>query len=431
VGLVGQLVGQLEGDTVSIQRTPQRTPQPTRERSLEQASWECPVLHVDMDAFYASVAIRDRPELHDVPVVVGGGYRGVVLSANYPARRYGIRSAMPMTRARRLCPDAVVVSPGFETFEMVSRSVMENFRQITPVVEVLSLDEAFLDVSGSVRRLGSPYAIAERLRARIYDEQGITCSVGMAATVSVAKLASRRAKPDGIVVVPPSAVTTFLHPLDVGELWGVGEKTTALLHRLGLMSVGDVAHTPLATLQRAVGVHMAEQLHQLAWGADRRRVTERRGSDEPDKSMGADETFGRDTDDRAVVLREVLRLSAKVAARLRTAGVAGRTVTLKVRFADFTTITRSRTRGEATDVTQEIYRTASDLFLALGLQRARIRLVGVRVEGLVPRTTVQRQLVLGERERGWSDADVAVDRATQRFGTAAVRPATLLGGDRA
>jgi DNA polymerase-4 len=286
-------------------------------------------------------------------------------------------------------------------------------------------------VAGSVRRLGSPYAIAERLRARIYDEQGITCSVGMAATVAVAKLASRRAKPDGIVVVPPSAVTTFLHPLDVGELWGVGEKTSELLHRLGLMTIGDVAHTPLTTLQRAVGVSMARQLHQLAWGADRRVVTARRGHDEPDKSMGADETFGRDTDDRAVLLREILRLSAKVAGRMRTARVAGRTVTLKVRFADFTTITRSKTRGEATDVTQEIYRTATDLFTALGLQRARIRLVGVRVEGLVPRDTVQRQLVLGEREHGWSDADTAVDRATRRFGVAAVRPASLLGGDRA
>jgi DNA polymerase-4 len=397
----------------------------------EQASWECPVLHVDMDAFYASVAIRDRPELQDVPVVVGGGYRGVVLSANYRARSYGIRSAMPMTRARRLCPNVVVVSPGFETFETVSRSVMETFREVTPLVEVLSLDEAFLDVSGSVRRLGSPYSIAERLRARIFDEQGITCSVGMAATVAVAKLASRRAKPDGVVVVPPSAVTTFLHPLDVGELWGVGEKTTEVLHRLGLMTVGDVAHTPLATLQRAVGVHMAAQLHQLAWGEDRRLVTARRGHDEPDKSMGADETFGRDTDDRDAVLREVLRLSAKVAARMRTARVAGRTVTLKVRFADFTTITRSKTLGEATDVTREIYRTASDLFIALGLQRARIRLVGVRVEGLVPRAGVQRQLVLGERERGWAEADGAVDRAVRRFGAAAVRPATLLGHQRA
>jgi DNA polymerase IV len=402
--------------------------------SPDEASWECPVLHVDMDAFYASVAIRDRPELQDLPVVVGGGYRGVVLSANYRARAYGIRSAMPMTRARRLCPNAVVVSPDSETFDrfgVVSKSVMESFRQVTPLVEVLSLDEAFLDVSGSVRRLGSPYAIAELLRARIYDEQGITCSVGMAATVAVAKLASRRAKPDGIVVVPPSAVTTFVHPLDVGELWGVGEKTSELLHRLGLSSVGDVAHTPMTTLQRAVGVGMARQLHQLAWGTDRRVVAARRGPDEPDKTIGADETFGRDTDDRSVLLREILRLSAKVAGRMRTARVAGRTVTLKVRFADFTTITRSRTRGEATDVTQEIYGTASDLFTALGLQRARIRLVGVRVEGLVPRDTVQRQLVLGEREHGWADADTAVDRATQRFGTAAVRPASLLSGDRA
>ena len=207
---------------------------------------------------------------------------------------------------------------------------------------------------------------------------------------------------------------------------GWGEKTTGLLHRLGLMTIGDVAHTPLATLQRAVGVHMASQLHQLAWGEDRRVVTARRGTAEPDKSIGADETFGRDTDDRAVVLREVLRLSAKVAGRMRAAEVAGRTVTLKVRFADFTTITRSKTRGEATDVTQEVYRTASDLFTALGLQRARIRLVGVRVEGLVPRATVQRQLVLGEREHGWSEADVAMDRAVRRFGDTAVRPATLV-----
>ena len=396
-----------------------------------QASWQCPILHVDMDAFYASVATRDRPELQSVPVVVGGGYRGVVLSANYPARTYGIRSAMPMTRARRLCPNAVVISPGAVTasFEKVSTSVMETFRQVTPLVEVVSLDEAFLDVSGAVRRLGSPYAIAELLRAKVYDEQQITCSVGMAATVAVAKLASRRAKPDGIVVVPPSDVTTFLHPLDVGELWGVGEKTADLLHRLGLRTVGDVAHTPQATLQRAVGVGMARQLHQLAWGQDRRVVTARRGHDEPDRSMGADETFGRDTDDRAQLLREILRLSAKVASRMRTAGVAGRTVTLKVRFADFTTLTRSRTRSEATDVTQEIYATATDLFTALGLQRARVRLVGVRVEGLVPRQTVQRQLVLGERERGWSEADVAVDRAVRRFGAAAVRPATLLAAN--
>src|SRR6478752_7805805 len=387
---------------------------------------ETPLLHVDMDAFYASVALRERPDLVDQPVVVGGSGRGVVLAANYVARRYGIRSALPMTRVRRLCPHVVVLPPDYSTFTSVSASVMETFRDVTPVVEAMSLDEAFLDVRGSTRRLGTPAEIAEHLRATIHDEQGITCSVGVAASVSVAKVASRRAKPDGVVVVPPSEVTTFLHPLDVGELWGVGERTADLLHRLGLRTVGDVAHAPLTTLQRAVGVHLATSLHQLAWGEDRRVGTARRGADEPDRSMGADETFGRDTDDPAVVLREVLRLSAKVGTRMRAARVAGRTVTLKVRFADFTTITRSKTLGEATDVTREIYGTASDLFTALGLQRARIRLVGVRVEGLVPRSTVQRQLVLGERERGWAEADVAVDRATRRFGAAAGRPATLL-----
>ena len=242
-----------------------------------------------MDAFYASVMIRDRPELVDVPVIVGGGQRGVVLSANYLARRYGVRSAMPMTRARRACPQAVVVPPDYDTFSTVSSSVMETFRQVTPLVEVVSLDEAFLDVSGSVRRLGSPAQIAEQLRARVHDEQRITCSVGIAASVSIAKLASRRAKPDGVVVVPPGQVTTFVHPLDVGELCGVGEKTAALLHRLGLHTVGDVAHTPLRTLQRAVGQALGSQLHDLAWGTDRRTITARNAAvfgGDPDKCDG-------------------------------------------------------------------------------------------------------------------------------------------------
>ncbi|WP_101524161.1 MULTISPECIES: DNA polymerase IV [Nocardioides] len=385
-----------------------------------------PVLHVDMDAFYASVATRERPDLREVPVIVGGGGRGVVLSANYLARQYGVRSALPMTRARRMCPDAVVIPPDFETFGAVSAAIMENFRRITPLVEVLSLDEAFLDVSGSALRLGGPVEIAEQLRAAIHDEQGITCSVGVAASPTIAKMASRRAKPDGVVVVPPEEVTSFLHPLDVGELWGVGEKTRAQLHRLGLYRVGDLAHTPVRTLQRALGPGVGAHLHDLAWGVDQRAVTPRRGPDEPDRSMGADETFARDTDDREVILRELLRLSTKVAGRMRTAGVAGRTVTVRIRFADFTTITRSRTLPEATDVSVEVYRAAVRLFEALGLQRARLRLVGVRVEGLLPREEVQRQLVLGERDRGWAEADRAVDAATRRFGASAVRPASLL-----
>jgi DNA polymerase-4 len=396
-------------------------------------SFRTPILHVDMDAFYASVAVRDRPELADVPVIVGGGSRGVVLSANYLARKTGVRSALPMTRARRMCPDAVVIAPDFETFATVSSSVMENFRRVTPLVEVISLDEAFLDVRGSTRRLGSPVEIAERLRATIHDEQGITCSVGLAASMTMAKLASRWAKPDGVFVCPPSSVTTMLHPLDVGELYGVGEKTRELLHRLGLVTVGDLAHTPVRTLQRAVGDHLGRHLHDLAWGVDDRQVVARTSGGyfgvlggDPDKSMGANETFGHDTDDRAAIVRELLRLTDRVTTRMRVAGVAGRTVTLTVRFADFTTITRSRTLPEATDITQEVYRQAVRSYDALGLQRARIRLVGVRVEGLVPRERVHRQLVLGERDRGWSEADRAADRVVRRFGADAVRPASLL-----
>jgi DNA polymerase-4 len=261
------------------------------------------------------VAVRDRPELQDRAVIVGGGLRGVVLSASYPARLSGVRSAMPMTRARRLCPHAVVLAPDFAVFGAVSAAVMEIFRSVTPLVEVLSLDEAFLDVSGARRRLGSPREVAEHLRARIVDEQGICCSVGVAASKHVAKLASRRAKPDGVVVVARDAATGFLHPLPVEELWGVGEKTAAALHRLGLYTVADLAHTPLPTLRRALGTALATSLHMLAWGADDRMVLARRGPDEPERSLGAEETFGRDTDDPAVVLRELLRLSTKVGAR--------------------------------------------------------------------------------------------------------------------
>jgi DNA polymerase-4 len=386
----------------------------------------CTVIHVDMDAFFAAVAIRDRPEVRDLPVIVGGGNRGVVLSATYAARTFGVCSAMPMTRARRLCPHAVVISPDYEQISAVSRAVMETFRSVTPRVEPLSLDEAFLDVSGSLRRFSSPTQIGEYLRARIADEQRITCSVGIAPTTQLAKLASQHAKPDGLVVVPRDQVTAFLHPLGVERLWGVGDKTAARLHQLGLRTVGDLAHTEVSVLKRALGTVAGARLHAMAWGEDDRHVTARRGPDEPEHSIGADETFRRDTDDPAVVLRELLRLATKVAARMRSAGVSGRTVTLKVRFSDFTTITRARTLRDTTNVSPKIYATAADLFTGLGLQRARIRLVGVRVEGLVDAATATRQLMLGERAHGWEDAEKAVDRAVNRFGGAAVRPATLL-----
>ncbi len=393
-------------------------------------SEDCRILHVDMDAFYASVAIRDRPDLQRVPVVVGGGHRGVVLSANYPARAYGIRSGMSGRQAHDLCPQAVRVSADFRDFESVSRSVMEIFREVTPLVEAYSLDEAFLDVSGAVRRLGSPARIAEHIRARVRDEQRIDCSVGAAGTVSVAKLASRRAKPDGVLVVPPGEVVGYLHPLDVGELFGIGPKTRARLHRIGLLTVGDVARTPLPTLQLLVGRALGAQLHQLAWGNDRTTVTARRSDHDPERSMGADETFGRDVADRRVISRELLRLAGKVTARMRRARVAGRTVTIRVRYSDFTTITRSHTLPDATDVTAQVHLEAMRLYDALPGRRLRIRLVGVRVEGLLPVEHAHRQLVIGEREHGWPDADRAVDRVHLRFGRGLVRPAALLAGDR-
>ena len=382
----------------------------------------CTMLHVDMDAFYASVELISRPELRGTPVIIGGGSRGVVLSATYEARRYGVHSAMPMTRARRLCPQATVVQPSHGLYSTVSAGVMEIFRSITPMVEPLSLDEAFLDVSGAVRRLGRPAEIGQLIRDRVADEQGITCSVGVASTKFVAKLASTRCKPDGLLVVPAADVVAFLHPLPVGALWGVGEKTEKELTRLGLHTVGDIAHTPVKTMVRALGQATGSHLHALSWGRDERRVVPH----EPDKSIGAEETFARDVDDPDVVRRELLRLAERTAARLRSAGLAGRTVSVKIRFADFTTITRSRTLPEATDVAAVLYSSARGLYDALGLDRARLRLVGIRVEGLVESEHAPHQLLLGERSRGRREAEQAADRADRRFGNGAVRPASLV-----
>jgi DNA polymerase IV len=386
---------------------------------------DCTILHVDMDAFYASVEVARRPELRGRPVIVGhDGGRGVVLSATYEARALGVHSAMPMSRARRAAPHAVIVEPDHEQYSAASAAIMAVFRSITPIVEPLSLDEAFLDVAGARRLLGRPTAIADRIRARVHDEQGITCSVGVASTKFLAKLASTAAKPDGMLVVPPDRAVAFLHPLPVGALWGVGDKTEQILARLGLNTVGDVAGTPVSTLQRALGDSLATHLSALSWGHDPRRVV----PDEPERSIGAEETFGRDVDDPEVIRRELLRLSERVGRRLRQAELVGRTISLKVRFADFTTITRSRTLGDPTDVAHEIYGVVSGLFDALHLQRARLRLVGVRVEGLRTARQSSRQLLMDPPDRDWRDAERAVDAVAARFGAQAVRPARLVAG---
>ena len=383
----------------------------------------CHVLHVDMDAFYASVELLKRPDLRGKPMIVGGGgSRGVVLSATYEARAFGVASAMPMVRARRLCPQAVVISPSHGAYAEASAGVMEVFRSVTPLVEPLSLDEAFLDVRGAARRLGGPRMIGELIRATVEDEQGITCSVGVASTKFVAKLASAHCKPDGLLVVPSDQVVAFLHPLPVAALWGVGEKTEEVLRKLGLHSVGDLAATPVATLKRALGPAVGAHLSALAWGRDERMVI----ASEPEKSVGAEETFPVDVDDPQVVRRELLRLSERTAARLRAAGQVGRTVSIKIRFADFTTVTRSKTLPEATDVGRTVYETASGLYDAMGLERARLRLVGVRVEQILEASGNPHQLLLGERDHGWREADQAVDRAARRFGAGAVRPAALV-----
>jgi len=383
----------------------------------------CTILHVDMDAFYASVSLRNRPELHGLPVIVGGGgTRGVVLSATYEARALGVHSAMPVSRARRIAPHAVFLEPDHGMYAQVSRNVMALFNSITPLVEPLSLDEAFLDVAGALRRLGSPAHIGELIRARVHDEQQITCSVGVATTKFVAKLASTRAKPDGMLVVPAGKVIEFLHPLPVGALWGVGERTEEQLTRLGLRTVADLANTPVGTLKRALGPAAGQHLHDLSWGRDPRGVTPH----EPDKSIGNETTFPHDVDDPDIIHAYLLQLSDQVAGRMRAAGYVGRTIALKIRFSDFSTISRSRTLTHPTDVGKDIYDTARGLYDALGLQRVRIRLVGVRVEGLATSDAAPAQLLLGEPEHGRRDAEVAIDGLRARFGDGAVRPARLV-----
>ncbi|MCZ7379333.1 DNA polymerase IV [Micromonospora sp. WMMC250] len=382
-----------------------------------------PILHVDMDAFFAAVEVRRRPELRGRPVVVGGvGPRGVVSSASYEARRYGVRSAMPTSQARARCPHAVYLPPDFTAYSAASRAVMQIFRDVTPLVEPLSLDEAFLDVTGARRLFGSPATIARLIRRRVADEQALTCSVGVAQTKFVAKLGSTRAKPDGLLVVPPGQVLDFLHPLPVDALWGVGERTAEALRRLGLSTVGDLAEAPVGMLRRAVGAASAAHLHELAWGRDPRGVS----PEHVEKSIGAEVTFDVDVADPLEIRRALLALSAKVGVRLRGSGQVGRTVALKVRLADFRTVGRSRTLDVPTDTAREMFDTVWALYTALD-PGERIRLVGVRVEGLASAQGAPRQLTLGAPERGWREAEAAADAAAARFGRSVIGPASLMG----
>ena len=378
------------------------------------------ILHVDMDAFYASVAERDDPSLRGKAVVVGAGARGVVLSANYAARKYGIRAAMPVGRAKRMAPHAVFVTPDHQRYSEVSAKVMEIFDSFTPLVEPISLDEAFLDVTGARKLLGTGREIAVEIRRQVEASEGITCSVGIAPSKFIAKLASGHCKPNGILEIPADRILNFLHPLPVNAIWGVGPKTAETLERLGLRTVADIANLPRATLIRALGQASGASLYELAWGRDYRDVT----PNEPDKSISAAETFAQDIDDPEEILQEFLRLTEKAAARLRENGYYAKTISIKVRFADFSTISRSKTLPLPIDSTHDIYEIAKTLYLALNLDRARLRLVGISLDNLSE--AAPEQLLLGAREKGWREADTAIDRAKLRFGGGSVRPGRLI-----
>jgi DNA polymerase IV len=401
-------------------------------RAVGQASGDdtgCTILHVDMDAFYASVEVRRRPELRGKPVIVGGSTRGVVAAASYEARRFGVRSAMPMGQALRLCRNAVVLPPDRAAYSGASSQVMAILRDVTPLVEPLSLDEAFLDVSGALQRQGRPASIAQAIRARMAESLGLTCSVGVASTKFVAKVASARCKPDGLLVVPAAEVLEFLHPLPVTVLWGVGARTAEPLHRLGVRTIGDLADTPIDTLRRAVGNATAEHLHALASGRDARDVQPR----DDDKSISADHTTATDLTDEAGVASELLRLSVEVGERLRERRLVARTVGIKIRFADFRTVTRVRTMPGWVESTADLYDAALQLYRGLRLDQARIRLVGVKAEGFRGAAEVARQLTLDDvtdalLSPAATRADEAADAARARFGPAAVRRAVLMSG---
>jgi DNA polymerase-4 len=382
------------------------------------------ILHVDMDAFYVSVELLERPDLIGKPTIVGHPTgRSVVTSASYEARRRGVRSAMPMSQAMRLCPEAVILIPHFSKYTHFSRQVMTVFEAITPLVEQVSIDEAFLDVAGARKLLGSPTRIAEMIRERVRAETGLPCSVGVASTKFVAKLASGRAKPDGLLVIPESETVPFLHRLPAGALWGVGASTQEKLSRYGLRTVKDIAETPVASLRKWLGDASGVHLHNLAHGIDLRSVT----PTHQEKSVGHEITFEHDVTDPLVLRRELLRLANQTGERLRRSGIAGRTIALKLRYSDFRTVSRSRTIADPTNVGRRIYDevvSSLDAELAAG---AAIRLIGVRVEQLKP--TGGEEPALWDPDEEWRDAELAIDEVSARFGRGTVRPASLVGTD--
>lgn len=397
------------------------------------------VLHVDMDAFYVGVELRRRPELRGKPVVVGGsGRRGVVAAASYEARRYGVFSAMPSVTARRKCPHAVFLSGDHDLYAQVSRDVHEIFRSVTPHLEPIALDEAFLDVTGSVRLFGSVAEIARLLRDRIATELELACSVGGATNKFIAKLASKAAKPKivdgqvrpgrGVLLVAPGAELDFLHPLPVAALWGVGPATLQRLDRFGVRTVGDLAQIDLDVLIGAVGAAHGRHLHDLSWGRDDRDVESERET----KSIGHEETFAHDRHTHDELMLEAVRLADAVSSRLRATGAGARTITVKLRFADFTTVTRAHTVPAPVVTSKAIVDAAAQLIARIDVS-AGVRLLGISVSsfGEPAEQLTLDDLMAGDRAvaADWVAASGTIDAIRERFGARSIGPASAVSSD--
>lgn len=391
---------------------------------MEPSSWTRAIIHLDMDAFYAAVEILDKPELKGKPVIVGGSKeRGVVSSASYEARRFGIHSAQPVATAMRLCPQGIFRPVRMWRYVEISRKIFEIFRRFSPLVEPLSLDEAFVDVTGSTRLFGPPEEIARKIKRQVVTEMGLTVSAGVAPTKFIAKIASDIQKPDGLTIVTEGRVAEFLGPLPIEKLWGVGEATCKTLAHLGVKTIGELARVPRELLERKLGKH-GLHLHFLAQGVDERGVeTERQA-----KSIGHEETFREDILDMAMVRKVILSLATKVARRLRGQGLLGKTVTLKVKYHNFVQITRSVTLQKATDDGREIFRSCCDLLVKTEVGKRPVRLFGISLSQLEV-AHEERQLALFEETREAPKRkrlNRALDAISDKFGDEAIVPGTLL-----
>jgi DNA polymerase-4 len=382
------------------------------------------IIHLDMDAFYPAVEVLDNPELKGKPVIVGGGReRGVVSSASYEARKFGVHSAQPMATAMRLCPDGVFLPVRMSRYKEVSEQVFEIFFRFTPLVEPLSIDEAFLDVTGSIRLFGEPVEIARKIKQMIVNETGLTVSAGVAPSKFVAKIASDMEKPDGLTVVPADRVRKFLDPLPVKKMWGVGKVTQQALARLNVRTFEDLSRVPAEVLEQEFGKH-GLKMHQLSMGIDEREVV----PEHDVKSIGHEETFSRDIVDMELAKKELLYLTDKVARRMRREQVTGRTITLKVKYTDFVLITRSTTLSEATDDGPKIYSTVSRLLEKTQVGKRPVRLLGISVSQLSFLGS-ESQLSLFDRDGASQKSrslNTALDSLYDKHGEKGVRPGTLL-----